>query len=299
MIDILVTGGAGQVGLELQRLAWPEGVRLHAPDRATFDLTDPGSVAALFASRSFAAVINPAAYTAVDKAQGEVAAAFLVNAQGPALLAEASARAGIPLVQVSTDYVFDGTKADPYVETDPVGPLGVYGASKLAGELAVRSGNPRSVVLRTAWVVSARRANFLKTMLRLAAERPALRVVDDQRGCPTSAADIARALETITLRLIEDRDAPTGLYHFVNAGEASWCGLARAVLARSAARGGPHVPVEAIATADYPTPARRPANSRLATAKIRRDFAITPRPWQDAIHDIVDELVPATPLPGA
>ena len=261
-IHILITGGAGQVGLELLAAVWPEGVVLHAPARAELDLGDAASVRAAFAA----------------------------NAMGPAVLADATREAGIPLIQVSTDYVFDGAKTSAYVETDPVGPLGVYGASKLAGELAVRSGNPRSVVLRTAWVLSVHRANFLKTMLRLAADRPALRVVGDQHGCPTSARDIAVALKTITLRMVADEAAPTGVYHFVNAGETTWAGLAQEVFAVSAAIGGPSATVEAIPSSEYPTPARRPSNSRLSTEKLNRDFEIAPRPWQVAVAEIVHEL---------
>ena len=288
-VHILITGGAGQVGLELKAVDWPKGVVLHAPTRAELDLSDAASVRAAFAATPFAAVINSGAHTAVDKAETEVAAAFAANAMGPAVLADATRAEGIPLIQVSTDYVFDGSKNGFYVETDPVGPLGVYGASKLAGELAVLS-NPRSVVLRTAWVLSVHRANFLKTMLRLAADRPALRVVGDQHGCPTSARDIAAALKTITLRTIADEDAPTGVYHFVNAGETTWAGLASEIFAVSAASGGPSATVEAIASSEYPTPARRPTNSRLATDKLTRDFGIAPRPWQAAIAEIVQEL---------
>ncbi|WP_426041889.1 dTDP-4-dehydrorhamnose reductase [Brevundimonas sp. TWP2-3-4b1] len=288
--DILVTGGAGQVGLELARAGWPDSVRLHMPPRDELDLADAEAVRALFAATAFKAVINSGAYTAVDKAETEVTAAFAANAMGPAILAELTGKAGIPLVQVSTDYVFDGSSQADYVESDPVGPLGVYGASKLAGEVAVRTGNRRSVVLRTAWVLSPHRANFLKTMLRLAADRPALRVVDDQTGSPTSAKDIAETLAAITLRMIADPAAPTGLYHFVNAGSTSWAGLARAIFAESVLHGGPSAQVEGIATADYPTPARRPANSRLSTFKISRDYGISPRPWRDAVAGIVAEL---------
>lgn len=289
-IHILITGGAGQVGLELLRATWPDDVVLHAPGRAELDLTRAASIQALFDKIAFAAVINSAAWTAVDKAETEVAGAFAANAGGPALLADITRERGIPLVQVSTDYVFDGDKAGPYVESDPVAPIGIYGASKLAGEMAVRLGNPRSVVLRTAWVLSAHRANFLKTMLRLAADRPALRVVDDQHGCPTSAADLAEALKTIVLRMIADETAPTGVYHFVNAGEASWADLAREVFRLSLEAGGPAAAVEGIPSEQYPTPARRPKNSRLSTAKLAADYGVEPRPWQVAVADIVTEL---------
>ncbi|MFN7106655.1 MAG: dTDP-4-dehydrorhamnose reductase [Brevundimonas sp.] len=289
-VHILITGGAGQVGLELLAADWPQGVLLHAPTRTELDLSDIASVRDAFAATPFAAVINSGAHTAVDKAETEVAAAFAANAMGPAVLADVTREAGVPLIQVSTDYVFDGSKDGLYVEDDPVGPLGVYGASKLAGELAVRSGNPRSVVLRTAWVLSVHRANFLKTMLRLAVDRPALRVVADQHGCPTSARDIAAALKTIVLKMIADTDAPTGVYHFVNAGETSWAGLATEVFALSAAAGGPSATVEGIPSSDYPTPARRPTNSRLSTDKLTRDYSVAPRPWQDAVAEIVAEL---------
>jgi dTDP-4-dehydrorhamnose reductase len=294
-MDILVLGGGGQVGTELRALAWPESVQVHAPERAALDITDEAAVAEAIAGRPWAAVINAAAYTAVDKAESDEAAAFAVNATAPGLLAQAAAEHGAAMLQVSTDYVFDGSKTEPYVEDDATGPLGVYGASKLAGEQAVLAAHPRPVILRTAWVLSPDRANFLKTMLRLAGERETLRVVADQHGCPTAARDIAEALRIITLRLIADRSAPTGVYHFVNAGETSWAGLAEAVFAESRARGGPHAAVEPIATSDYPTPARRPANSRLSTDKLRDDYGIQPRQWRDAVAEIVAELNQGAP----
>lgn len=290
-IHLLVTGGAGQLGLELGAVDWPDGVVVHRPDRTELDLSDPASIRRVFGATSFSAVINAGAYTAVDRAESDLVNAFAVNAMAPAVLAELSAAAGVPLVQISTDYVFDGSSPTPYVETDPVGPLGVYGASKLAGELAVRAGNPRSVILRTAWVQSPHRANFIKTMLRLADSQPKLRVVDDQFGCPTTAADIADAVRRITLRLLDDPNAPTGVYHFVNAGSTSWAGLASLVMEQSGIRGGPSVPVEPIATSDYPTPARRPANSRLSTERIRRDYGIVPRDWSAAVTEAVESLL--------
>jgi len=290
MGPILITGGSGQVGGALLRLA-PSGVEVVAPSRSELDLTDPVALAAMVGARSWAAVINCAAYTAVDKAESDVVAAWQINALAPAALATATAAAGIPLIHVSTDYVFDGRKAEPYREDDPVAPLGVYGASKLGGEVAVRTANPAHVILRTAWVVSATGHNFVKTMLRLGADRPQLRVVADQLGCPTSADDIARAILTIIGRIGQ---ATYGTYHFVNGGEATWHGLAEAVFARAAAHGRPAPTVEAIATSDYPTPAARPANSRLATDKITRDFGIMPRDWKDAVDEIVDALVKET-----
>ena len=289
-VHILVTGGAGQVGLELLAADWPEGVILHAPNRDELDLSDPASIRHAFTTQSFAAVINSGAWTAVDKAEAEAAATFAVNGQAPAVLAELARDAGVPMIQVSTDYVFDGSKTEPYGEDDPVGPIGVYGASKLSGELAVRTIQRRSVVLRTAWVLSPHRANFLKTMLRLAADRPQLRVVDDQHGCPTSARDIAQVLKTIALKMIHDPTAPTGVYNFVNSGATTWAGLAREILRLSAANGGPSAEVEGITTDQYPTPARRPAHSALATGKLSRDYGVTPRPWTEAVAEIVNQL---------
>jgi dTDP-4-dehydrorhamnose reductase len=287
---ILVTGGTGQVGLELLRQPWPTGVSVLAPGRDQLDLASDESIAAWFAGRQIDCIINPAAYTAVDLAEDNAGAAFLANAQGPAWLADIARERNIPLLHVSTDYVFDGALDRPYREDDPVAPLGVYGASKLAGELAIRAGALRHVILRTAWVISAQRNNFLKTMLRLAGDRPELRVVADQYGCPTGARDIAEALRAIALAHLADADAPCGTYHFVNAGSTTWHGLAEAVMAASAARGGPHVSVIPITSADYPQRAARPANSRLDPAKLMRDFGITPRPWQEAVGEIVNEL---------
>lgn len=299
---ILVTGGNGQLGIELARAALPEGWQVVALDRTGLDLTDAAAITAKVTTghegQPWAAVINGAAYTAVDKAESDVVAAWKVNALAPAAFAEACGQAGIPLVQVSTDYVFAGNK--PLAEgqgawevDDPVGPLGVYGASKLGGELAVRTSGARHAIVRTAWVVSPHGHNFIKTMLRVGADRGHLRVVGDQHGSPTSAADLAAALLTIAMRLVEDPAAPSGTFHFSNAGAASWADFAVEIFRQSAARGGPTATVEAITTADYPTPARRPANSLLSHAAIQRAYGITPRPWADALGDILDQLIGA------
>ena len=292
--NILVTGGQGQVGLELARQDWPADMSIHFPTRAELDIASQASLAGYLRGKRFDAIVNCAAYTAVDTAEQERDTAFLVNGEAPGWLADS----GVPLIHLSTDYVFDGTKHGHYTEEDPVAPLGVYGASKREGERAVQAGRSRSVILRTAWVLSAHRRNFLKTMLRAAAANPKLRVVDDQHGCPTSAHDIAEAIHAIVLRLVEDSGAPTGIFHFVNDGEATWCGLAREIFALSAAAGGPSAEVEAIATADYPTPARRPANSRLSTAKIAAQYGVLPRDWRAAVRDIIDELVGRVPQTG-
>jgi dTDP-4-dehydrorhamnose reductase len=290
---ILVTGGAGQLGIELARARLPEGWAVVALDRAGLDLTDTAAIAAKVAERDWAAVVNGAAYTAVDKAESDPVTAWVVNALAPAALAAACAGAGIPIVQVSTDYVFDGDKQGAWQVDDPVAPLGVYGASKLGGELAVRTSGARHAIVRTAWVVSAHGTNFVKTMLRVGAQRDRLGVVDDQIGSPTSAADLAAALLTIAIRLVEDDEAPNGTFHFSNAGAVSWAGFAAEIFAQSGARGGPVAAVDPITTADYPTPARRPANSLLDTHAIRAAYGIEPRPWAEALGDILDDLIGA------
>ena len=292
MREILVTGGSGQVGGALVRLGAPEGFRFVAPPRAEMDLADPASIAVFFASRPWAGVINAGAYTAVDRAEADVEAAWRINALAPACLARATALAGIPILQVSTDYVFPGDLDRPYREDDPIGPLGVYGASKEGGEQAVRTGNPRHAIVRTSWVVSAHGANFIKTMLRLGAERELLRVVADQHGAPTAAEDLAGVLALMAQRMIVDPDAPVGTFHFANAGATTWAGFAAEIFRLSAARGGPSTRVEPIATADYPTPSRRPGNSRLDLQRIREIQGVHPRPWEKAIAGIIDELIP-------
>ena len=292
MSDVLVTGGGGQLGLALARHQWPQGWRAIARTRAELDLTDPAAIAAGVAERRWAAVIHAGAYTAVDRAESEPVLAWRVNALAPAALAAACRAADVPLIQVSTDYVFPGDREGAWEPDDVPNPLGVYGASKLGGELAVRTAGTRHAVVRTAWVVSADRCNFVRTMLRLATKRDAVRVVADQVGAPTSAADLAAALATIAVGLANGR--PSGAWHFTNAGQASWADFASEIFAQSAARGGPTATVEPIATADFPTPARRPTNSRLSLATLERDWHIQPRPWQEALGPILDALIGPT-----
>jgi dTDP-4-dehydrorhamnose reductase len=288
---VLVTGAGGQLGTELQRCIWPEGWEVVAIDQADLDLSEPAAIAAKVAERPWSAVINGAAYTAVDKAETDIVTAWAVNALAPAAFAQACAKAGIPLVQVSTDYVFAGDKQGTWEVDDPVAPLGVYGASKLGGELAVRTSGARHAVVRTAWVVSAHGANFVKTMLRVGAERDTLSVVDDQRGSPTSAADLAAALMHIAVRLAEDQAAPTGTFHFSNAGDISWADFATEIFRQSVARGGPSADIVPIPSSAYPTPAKRPANSLLSHDAIGAAYGIAPRSWQAALGDILDELI--------
>jgi dTDP-4-dehydrorhamnose reductase len=291
-MDILVCGGSGQVGIELRRQLWPAGVHVFAPGREMLDLEDENSVARTMAARRWACVVNVAAFTAVDRAEAEISQAWRLNAWAPALLAHEAAKLGIPIVHVSTDYVFDGASQEPYRPLDPVHPLSVYGASKEGGEQAVRTANPRHVILRTAWVVSANRTNFVKTMLKLAKNRDSLRVVDDQVGCPTSARDLAGAIRTVVLHHIAgDGDGPCGTYHFVNAGSTTWFDFARTIMAGARHRGACSVPVEPIRTAHYKTAARRPLNSVLSTDTLTRDFGIRPRAWPIALDEILDVLV--------
>lgn len=287
MTTVMITGGSGQLGQALKRHPWPEDVRVVAPLRGEVDLSNSGAAAGFMRAARVDVVVNAAAFTAVDEAESRQAAAFSANALIPAALAEAAAAAGAPLVHVSTDYVFDGALTRPYEINDLVAPINVYGASKAAGELAVRSIQPRSAVVRSSWLIGPDGDNFLTTMLRLAAGAKPLRVVDDQVGRPTVAADLAAALATVALRLARDRDAATGVFHFANQGATSWRGLAEAILAEARGRGLDAPPVEPIATREFPRPAKRPANSELSTLRIEQAYGLRPRPWAEALPEIV------------
>lgn len=288
---ILVTGGTGQVGLALLGRPWPSDVAVIAPGRADLDLASAESLRRLLAGDRFDAIVNCGAYTAVDRAESEVGAAWAVNALAPAILAAHAAATRAPMVQISTDYVFSGDKSSAYVETDPVGPIGVYGASKEGGEQAVRTANGDHAILRTSWVVSATGANFVRTMLRIGAQRPVVRVVDDQWGAPTTAGALAEAIRTVTLRMMDDPNAPRGTYHLTHEGEITWARLAERIFATARGLGGPSPIVERIATADYPTPARRPANSRLDCGLIAREHGVRLGPFEEAVDGIVAALL--------
>ena len=289
-LEVLLTGGSGLAGSALRRLA-PPGWRIWAPRRAELDITDPAAMEASLGAAPWDLVINAAAYTAVDLAERKEAEASRVNATGAGALAIAAAALGIPIIHLSTDYVFDGAKTGPYLESDPVGPLSVYGASKAAGEQAVRDAGGRHVILRTAWLLSRDGPNFAATMLRLAVEGRPLRVVDDQYGCPTSADDLAQAIVVIANRLARDAEAPTGTYHFVNSGVTTWHGLAQAIFEQSAPSLDAAPELQAISTTDYGAAAPRPANAELSTAKLEADFGISPRPWREAVRDVVTDLL--------
>jgi len=295
---LLLLGGTGQVGEELRALAMPDGVEVVAPGRSMLDLQNADAIASVIAAEPWSAVINAAAYTAVDRAESEEAIAFAVNAEAPSRLAIETGRRGIPLVHISTDYVFDGRKGSPYVEQDETAPLNIYGRSKLAGEHGVRAANPRHVILRTSWAHSPYRTNFVKTILRLAAERDRLTVVADQRGCPTAARHIAQSCLDIAMRCTSDpARAPYGVYHFAGAGEASWFELATAIVDMSADRRAASPQVVPIRTADYPTPAARPPDARLDCTAIVREFGVSLRPWREGLRETIDCLLANKDVP--
>ena len=288
----LVTGWQGQVARALTEAALRRpDIKAAAIGRPALDLCDVPTIRRALADVEPDIVINTAAYTAVDKAESEVAQAFALNRDGAGAIAAVAAERGIPIIHVSTDYVFDGTKPSPYTETDPTGPTSVYGRSKLEGEAAVAAANPRHVILRTAWVVSPWGHNFVKTMLRLAEARPELKVVDDQIGCPTYAPHLAEAILDVAAGMLGAPQRPVaGIYHATNAGEVTWCGLAREIFAHAAREGLAHSRVAPIATSEYPTPARRPANSRLDCARLAQTFGVRLPPWQAGIADCVQRL---------
>ncbi|TGS18144.1 dTDP-4-dehydrorhamnose reductase [Mesorhizobium sp. M2E.F.Ca.ET.209.01.1.1] len=289
---LAVTGREGQVAASLVEAARDrDDVEVVTVGRPALDLARPDTVFAALEAARPDIVVSAAAYTAVDQAEDKQDLAFAVNAVGAGKVAEAAARLGVPVIHLSTDYVFDGTKDGAYVETDPTAPLGVYGASKLAGEEAVAAANPRHLILRTAWVYSPFGRNFVKTMLRLAADRDEIAVVADQWGNPTSALDIADAILHAAARLRDDRNfAAFGIYHLAGEGDTNWSGFARHILDTSKALGGPHASVRDIATADYPTRARRPANSRLSSAKFASAFGWQAPHWRDAVGRVVRRL---------
>ncbi len=288
---ILVTGGTGQVATELKaRRDGPMAV----VGRPEFDFDQPGTITAVFDRVQPSLVVNAAAWTAVDAAEKEVEAAYRANRDGPAILAKLCARDGVPLIHISTDYVFDGTKDSPYTEDDPTGPTGVYGASKLAGEQAVLESGARAAILRTAWVYNATGKNFVRTMLNVAQKTDTLRVVADQHGCPTHAGDLADAILALAARMTAGwQPSYAGVFHAAGSGSTSWHGFAKAIFAAAARHGRPEPTVNPITTAEYPTPARRPANSRLDCSKLARVFDVTLPAWQPSLVRTVDAIVTA------
>ena len=285
---VLVTGGTGQLATALVA-AVPDGFEVSHIGRPTLDFDQPATIDAVFADVRPDLVVNAAAYTAVDAAESDAEAAVRANRDAPARFAALCAKAGARLIHVSTDYVFDGSKGAPYVESDPTSPTGVYGASKLAGELAVLENLPGAVILRTAWVYAPTGKNFVRTMLNAAKKTNRLRVVEDQIGCPTTAVDLATAIWAIAPRLSAP-DAPTGVFHAAGSGHTSWHGLAVAVFEEAARHGAPVPAVDAIATADWPTPARRPADSRLACARLSDAYGVIMPAWRASLARTIDAM---------
>jgi dTDP-4-dehydrorhamnose reductase len=291
---IAVTGGTGQLVRSIAERGPLAGHDVIALGRPALDLAlpDDGAVhAALDAARPDV-IVNAAAHTAVDKAESEQELAFAINASGAGAVARSAARIGVPLVHISTDYVFSGDKAQPYAENDPTGPTGVYGASKLAGEQAVLASGADVAILRTAWVYSPFGANFVKTMLRLAEARDEVGVVGDQHGNPTSALDLADAVIAVAQHLAEGRDTRhRGIFHATGDGEGTWADLAETVFVASAANGGPSARVKRIATADYPTPARRPSNSRLDCTALFERHGVRLPDWRTSVAAVTARLL--------
>ena len=288
---IVLTGANGQVGWEIARLARDH--ELLALDHAALDITDAGAVRRTLEESQGEVVINAAAYTAVDKAEQEPEQAFAVNRDGPQQLAAGCHSLGIPLLHLSTDYVFDGTQSRPYQEEDPVAPLGVYGRSKWEGEVAVRQIHAAHLILRVSWVFDEHGHNFVKTILRLAREREQLRVVADQYGCPTYAAAIARVLLSLAEQVATgDQRDHWGTYHYCGTPATTWYGFAQAIV--DIARTYEPLQVQElvpITTAEYPTPARRPANSVLDCSRLKERFGIATRPWQEGLAATLQALL--------
>ncbi len=289
---ILVTGANGQVGWELSSRSGQEGLDITALNRAALDITDQTAVRKEIKRHSLSLVVNAAAYTGVDRAESEPELAFAVNRDGPAYLASACAEAKIPLVYISTDYVFDGQKKSPYLETDPISPLGVYGNSKAAGEMEVRKRLDKHLIIRTSWVYGVHGRNFVKTMLRLGQARDVIGVVTDQYGCPTYAADLAETILKIAAQLVKGEQIIWGTYHYCGKGVTSWYGFAEAILELAREYLALKVKqVEPISTAEYHTSAKRPANSVLDCSLIRNRFGITPKPWQESLARMLQQVL--------
>lgn len=295
---LLIAGWQGQIARGLVEAApgCPD-VKACAVGRAALDICEARSIERALSQIEPSIVINSAAYTAVDKAESEPERAFALNRDGARLLAEAAARRGIPIIHISTDYVYDGHKPEPYVEDDATQPMTVFGRSKLEGEAAIKEANAKHVILRTAWVFSPTGRNFVKTMLAQAAEQTQVRVVDDQRGSPTYAPHLVAAILELARQLSARKDnegaqdGPWGIYHAAGTGMTTWRGFAEEVFRRSAALGGPVAEVEPIKSADYPTPAQRPMNSQLDCSKLERTFGLRLPQWQQGVAECVERLV--------
>ncbi len=293
-VRVLVAGAEGQVAKSLFEAGNGRGCAVLALEPPALDITRPETIACAVRGHAPDVIVNAAAYTAVDKAESEPELAHLVNAVGAGNVAHAANEVGVPVIHISTDYVFDGGKPVPYVETDATGPVSVYGRTKFAGEEAVAAANTRHLILRTAWVYSPFGSNFVKTMLRLAETRDELGVVNDQIGSPTYAPHLAEAILDVAKQSKGRRDdGDWGIYNATGAGETTWYGLAREVFRLSAAAGAPSAKVNPISTSAYPTPARRPANSRLAGDKLRRVFGVQLPHWHQGVSACMVRLTGA------
>lgn len=288
---LLVLGRSGQLATELARLPQPAGFVLEAWGRDRLDLDDPNTAAASIVALRPAAVINAAAYTMVDRAEAEPANAFLINRDAPAAISGACAQLGAPYIHISTDYVFDGAKEGSYTETDQRNPTTVYGCSKSEGEDMIIASGANATIIRTSWVYAAHGTNFLRTMLRLAESGDAIRVVADQFGRPTWAKDLARTALDVALRAEAGERETLGIFHYSGAGDASWADFAETILSGASRYGTRAAKVQRITTAEYPTTARRPANSCLDTSKIEQRLGIRPRDWREACELCLSELL--------
>jgi dTDP-4-dehydrorhamnose reductase len=290
MPRLLLVGAGGQLGLELQRARMPAGWSLVCATRPEIDLAQPSDVRRTVEDLLPHVIINAAAYTAVDRAESEPELAFAVNRDGAGEIAKAAAALGAPLVHISTDYVFAGDKREPYVETDSKTPLSVYGRSKAEGEDAVLAAHNRAAIVRTSWLYSPHRANFVNTMLKLTETNDEVRVVADQIGRPTAAADLAAVCVELAAKLLNKDTDAAGMLHYCGAGDATWADFAESIFAEAQEYGGRRVRVHRISTAEYPTPAQRPANSRLDTTRIQSRHGLLPRPWREALRGCIAEL---------
>ena len=290
--SILVIGRSGQVATALSAINTSSRFSHHCLGRPIVDLSEPDRLRSAIDTIRPVLVINAAAYTAVDRAESEAELAHQINTEGPANLAALCGQAGLPLIHLSTDYVFDGTSDTPYSPDDPINPQGVYGASKAAGEEAVRDKLQQHIILRTSWVYSEGGHNFVNTMLRLAQQRTTLDIVDDQTGTPTYAADLASALEQIAAKILDcGRSAPWGTYHLTNQGQTSWYGFAREIFEIAQTHGHPTPTLKPISTSDYPTSAKRPAYSVLDTGSLEEAFGVRLPPWQNALHRCLQNIL--------
>jgi len=288
---ILVTGANGQVGWELSNRGAKRGLEILALDRSALDITNTISVSREINRPGVSLVVNAAGYTAVDEAESEPELAFEVNRDGPAYLASACGKAGIPLVHISTDYVFDGQKKGAYLVTDPVSPLSVYGKSKAAGEVEVREHLREHFILRTGWLYGVHGHNFVKTMLRLGREREKVQVVTDQYGCPTYAADLAETILRIAVQFLQGGQVHWGTYHYCGKGVTTWHGFAEEIFRLASEYASLKVKrVEPISTSQYPTPAKRPTSSILDCSVLEKTFNIHPQPWAESLAKMLEVL---------